>query len=73
MKNELDIRSSRDFGKYLGVPIITDKRNKRAYNFIIDKLRDRLVNWEEKKSFLSGLPHSHKLHHLCHPHIGVLL
>ena len=54
MENELGIHSFRDFGKYLGVPIITNKRNKRAYNIIINKLHDRLANWKAKTLSLAG-------------------
>jgi len=48
MENELGISSSRNFGKYLGVPILTNKRDKRAFNFIIDKIRDKMASWKAK-------------------------
>ncbi|KAL0008955.1 hypothetical protein SO802_010457 [Lithocarpus litseifolius] len=44
VENDLCISSCRDFGKYLGVPIITDQRSSRAYNFLINKLRSMLAN-----------------------------
>lgn len=46
MENELGIKAYADFGKYLGVPITTDKRNTRAFNFIIDKLCSKLSSWK---------------------------
>ena len=45
-KSELDIRACSDFGKYLGVPILTNKRNTRTFNFLIDELHSRLANWK---------------------------
>ena len=56
VENELGFSSTRDFGNYLGAPILTDKRNKRVYNFIIDKLRARLASWKANTlSFASRL------------------
>lgn len=54
MENELGISSCRDFGKYLGVPILTNKGNKRAYNFIIDKLHNKLSSWKSKTLSLAS-------------------
>lgn len=54
MENDLSISSCTDFGKYLGVPILTNKGNKRAYNFIIDKLGDKLASWKSKTLSLAG-------------------
>ena len=45
-ENELGFSSTRDFGNYIGTHILIDRRNKRVYNFIIDKLRARLASWK---------------------------
>ena len=42
IETELGMRCSMDFGKYLGVSITTDGRNKRAFDFILDKVRARI-------------------------------
>lgn len=42
IETELGIHCSMDFGKYLGVPITTDGWNKRAFDFILDKVCARL-------------------------------
>lgn len=46
VENELQISFTRNFGKYLDVPILLDRRNMRSYDFIINKLRDRLASWK---------------------------
>ena len=51
---ELGIRRSMDFGKYLGVPITTDGWNKRAFDFILDKVCARLSGWKVKSLSLAG-------------------
>ena len=42
IETELGMRCSMDFGKYLGVSITMDGGNKRAFDFILDKVRARL-------------------------------
>ena len=46
VENELQISFTRNFGKYLGAPILPDRRNMRSYDFIVNKLRDRLASWK---------------------------
>ena len=43
-----------NFEKYLGVPIITDKRDKRAFDYIIDKIRTKLSAWKARSLSLAG-------------------
>lgn len=38
IKHELGMHRTNSFGNYLGVPIIMDRRDKRAFNFVIDKI-----------------------------------
>lgn len=42
IESELGMRYNNNFGKYLGVPIILDGRDKRAFDYIIDKVRSKL-------------------------------
>lgn len=44
VESELGFNSCKDFGKYLGMPIITDQCGNRAYNFLIEKLCSKLAN-----------------------------
>lgn len=43
-----------DLGKYLGVPILHKKVNRRSFNFVIDKVDQRLSNWKAKTLSLAG-------------------
>ena len=43
LERELGFKISKSFGKYLGVPITTDGRNKQIYDFIVEKVRTKLV------------------------------
>uniref|UniRef100_A0A2N9F7H7 Reverse transcriptase domain-containing protein n=1 Tax=Fagus sylvatica TaxID=28930 RepID=A0A2N9F7H7_FAGSY len=54
VKSELGIKVSNNFGKYLGVPIITDARDKKAFEFIIEKVRDKLAGWKAKTLSMAG-------------------
>ena len=48
------MRAYSNFEKYLGIPILTSKRNTRAFNFLIAKLRSRLANWKVSTLSLAG-------------------
>lgn len=37
-----------DLGKYLGVPILHERVNRRSFRFILDKVDQRLSNWKAK-------------------------
>ncbi|KAK9991117.1 hypothetical protein SO802_026102 [Lithocarpus litseifolius] len=54
VENDLGIRACRDFGKYLGVPIVTNKKNSITFNFIIEKLCSKLANWKVASLSLIG-------------------
>ncbi|GLT87976.1 hypothetical protein SLE2022_060240 [Rubroshorea leprosula] len=49
--NILGVTETNDLGKYLGIPISPKKLKKSQCQFIIDKVRSKLVNW--KTNFLS--------------------
>lgn len=53
-ERELGMRACNDFENYLGVPILTSKRNTKAFNFLIDKLRSKLANWKASALSLVG-------------------
>jgi len=36
IENELGMNRTNEFGRYLGVPIITDGRDKQAFDSIVD-------------------------------------
>ena len=44
IKNALDIRLSNHFGKYLGTPILVDGRDKKDFEFLLEKIQDRLMS-----------------------------
>jgi hypothetical protein len=46
LERELGFKISRSFGKYLGVPIITDGRNKQVNDFLVEKVRTKLAGWK---------------------------
>ncbi|KAK4604733.1 hypothetical protein RGQ29_012985 [Quercus rubra] len=54
IEHVLGIKHSKEFGKYLGIPILMDGRNKRAYDFIIDKICTRLSSWKARSLSLAG-------------------
>ena len=54
LESELGLKISNSFGKYLRVPIIVDRRNKRAFDFIIEKIRGKLVGWKARTLSLAG-------------------
>lgn len=43
-----------DLGKYLGVPILHEKINRRSFQFILDKVDSRLSNWKVKTLSFAG-------------------
>jgi hypothetical protein len=54
LESELGLKISNSFGKYLGVPIIVDRRDKRAFDFIIEKIRGKLAGWKARTLSLAG-------------------
>lgn len=50
----MGLKISNSFGKYLGAPIIVDGRDKRAFDFILEKVRDKLVGWKARTLSLAG-------------------
>lgn len=43
-----------DLEKYLGVPILHEKVNRRSFQFILDKVDQRLSNWKVKTLSFAG-------------------
>lgn len=43
-----------NLGKYLGVPILHEKVNRRSFQFILDKVDQRLSNWKAKTLSFAG-------------------
>jgi ribonuclease HI len=54
VEHELGFKVSTHFGKYLGVPILTDGRDHAAFDFIIEKIRGRLAGWKARSLSLAG-------------------
>jgi hypothetical protein len=54
LESELGLKISKSFGKYLGVSILVDGRDKRAFDFILDKICDRLAGWKAQTLSLAG-------------------
>ena len=54
LERELGFKISRSFGKYLGVPIITDGRNKQVYDFLVEKVRTKLAGWKARTFSMAG-------------------
>lgn len=46
ISNELGFQSTDDLGKYLGVPIFHKKVSRHTFNFVIDKVNQRLSTWK---------------------------
>ena len=53
-KMELGMERTNDFGKYLGVPIISDGRNKKAFSLIVKKIRPKLLGWKSRFLSMAG-------------------
>ncbi|KAA3485757.1 reverse transcriptase [Gossypium australe] len=43
-----------NLGKYLGIPLLHDRITKSSFNFVIDKVRNKLQNWDARKLSLAG-------------------
>ena len=54
VESSLGIKISKDFGKYVGVPIITDARDKKAFDYLIEKVREKLAGWKAKTLSMAG-------------------
>lgn len=54
ISNELDFNMTEDLGKYLGVPIFHKRVNKGTFNFVLDKVNQRLSSWKAKTLSFAG-------------------
>ena len=54
LEEELGLKISNSFSKYLEVPIIVDGRDKTAFDFVIDRVKDKLVGWKARTLSLAG-------------------
>ena len=54
IENKLGMNRMNKFGRYLGVPIITDDRDKRAFDSIVDKVRAKLSGWKARSLSTAG-------------------
>ena len=54
VKKELGFGISNSFGKYLGVPIVVDGRDKHAFDFLIENIQAKLAGWKARTLSLAG-------------------
>ena len=50
----LGMEVTTDFGKYLGVPTINGRTSKRDYQYLVEKINDKLAGWKSKTLSLAG-------------------
>ncbi|CAN1178262.1 Putative ribonuclease H protein At1g65750 [Linum perenne] len=50
----LDIQATQNLGRYLGVPIIHGRNSKDLYNYIIDRMEQRLAGWKVNSLSMAG-------------------
>lgn len=55
---ESGIGSTRELGKYLGMPILQKRMNKETFGEILERVSARLAGWKSK---LGGSDHSYKV------------
>ena len=54
LSNALGMRLTSDLGKYLGIPLFHERCNKKYFQFIIDKMSNRLSCWKARTLSLAG-------------------
>ncbi len=54
VRRELGFGISKSFGKYLGVPIVVDGRDRRAFDFLVEKIQGKLAGWKSRTLSLTG-------------------
>ncbi|CAN1122078.1 Putative ribonuclease H protein At1g65750 [Linum perenne] len=50
----LGMGTTNDLGRYLGVPILHGRVTKQTYNFVLDRLDNRLADWKADNLSLAG-------------------
>lgn len=48
------MEETEDLGTYLGVPTINGRTSKREYQFLVDKINNKLAGWKTKMLSLAG-------------------
>ena len=51
---QLGIQATNNLGRYLGFPILHKGRNGNAYNFVIERVQDKLAGWKARVLSLAG-------------------
>ena len=51
---QLDIQATSNLGQYLGFPILHKGRNGNAYNFVIERVQDKLAGWKARVLSFTG-------------------
>lgn len=54
LSDALGIQWIEDLGKYLGVPILHKRASKETYNFILEKVTQRLSSWKSRNLSFAG-------------------
>lgn len=54
LSGSLGVNSTENLGKYLGVPLLHSRVTKQTYQFLIDRIQQKLVNWPSSKLSLAG-------------------
>jgi hypothetical protein len=54
VRRELGFGISKSFGKYLGVPIVVDGKDRHAFDFLVEKIQGKLAGWKSRTLFLIG-------------------
>ena len=75
MCSVLEFRSTSSIGKYLGIPIKHQGQSNQDFNFILDRMKQKLSRWKENlvysgqsSSYLGFIGYYSQLYHaMCLP------
>lgn len=54
LSEAMGFQSTEDLGKYLGAPLIHQRSSRQSYQFILDKVNQRLSNWKTNCLSMAG-------------------
>ncbi|CAN1773508.1 Putative ribonuclease H protein At1g65750, partial [Linum perenne] len=54
ISTELGIRLTQDLGRYLGVPVLHGSTTNTTYDYILDRIDQKLMGWKAKSLSLAG-------------------